>query len=75
MSLFELDINKNFKISNCEVFLKKEKIERYYELNTLNDGYKDDITKYLLEDLSLKIHHDSFLLYQHKLNFYKYRRN
>jgi len=72
MSLSEIDINKNFKISNCEVFLKKEEIEKYYKLNTLNDSYKDNITEYLLEDLSLKIHHDSFLLYQHKLYHYKY---
>lgn len=62
MSLFELEINKNFKISNCEVFLKKEEVEKHYKLNTLNDSYRDDISEYLLEDLSLKIHHDSFII-------------
>jgi len=72
MSLFELEINKNFKISNCEVFLKKEELEKYYKLNTLNDSYRDNIIEYLLEDLSLKIHHDSFLLYQDKRYHYKY---
>jgi len=62
MSLFEIEINKNFKISNCEVFLKKEEVEKHYKLNTLNDSYRDDISEYLLEDLSLKIHHDSFII-------------
>lgn len=61
MGLFEIDINKNFKISNCKVFLKKEEIEKYYKLNTLNDGSKDDISEYLLEDFALKIHSDTYL--------------
>ena len=65
MSLFEVEINKNFKISNIEVFLSKKELEKYYKLNNLNNGYSDDISVYLLDDLSLNVHHDSFLLYNY----------
>ncbi len=62
MSLFEIEIHKDFQILNTNVFLSREKLEKYYKLNILNDEYKDDISEYLLEDLSLKVHHDLFVM-------------
>ncbi|GEM_PF-6394448 len=62
MSLFEIDIHKDFQILNTNVFLSREKLEKYYKLNNLNDGYKDDISEYLLDDLSLKVYHDLFVM-------------
>ena len=62
MSLFEIDIHKDFQILNTDVFLNREKFEKYYKSNNLNDGYKDDISEYLLEDLSLKVYHDLFVM-------------
>ncbi len=65
MSLFEIEINDNFKILNREVFLKKDEFEKYYKLNNLNDGYRDDISEYLLDDVSLKVHPDYFCMYNY----------
>jgi len=62
MSLFEIDIHKDFQILNTNVFLSREKLEKYYKLNNLNDGYKDDISEYLLDNLSLKVYHDLFVM-------------
>ena len=62
MSLFEIDIHKDFQIIDTEVFLNREEFEKYYKLNNLNDGYKDDISEYLLDDLSLKVYHDLFVM-------------
>ncbi|DAB27718.1 MAG TPA: hypothetical protein CFH78_06340, partial [Sulfurimonas sp. UBA10385] len=62
MSLFEIDIHKDFQILNTDVFLNREKFEKYYKSNNLNDGYKDDISEYLLEDLLLKVYHDLFVM-------------
>ena len=65
MSLFEIEINDNFKILNREVFLKKDEFEKYYKLNNLNDGYGDDISEYLLDDVFLEVHPDYFCMYNY----------
>jgi len=62
MSLFEINIHKDFQILNTNVFLNKEEFEKYYKLNNLNDGDKDDISKYLLDELSLKVYHNLFVM-------------
>lgn len=67
MSLFEIEINGNFKISNGEVFLNEDELKKYYKLNNLNDGYSDDISEYLLDDdIPLMVQHDNFCIYQYR---------
>lgn len=66
MSLFEIEISTEFKILNSFVFLDEQELEKFYKLNNLNDGYKDDISKYFLEDFSLKVFHDLFVMYKYQ---------
>jgi hypothetical protein len=60
VSLFEIEINKDFKILNSKVFFDKGNLEKYYKLNNLNNGCKDDISEYLTDDTSFKVHHNLF---------------
>ncbi|AFV97889.1 MULTISPECIES: hypothetical protein [unclassified Sulfuricurvum] len=47
MSLFEIELNKEFKILDTIVFLKEDEFKKYYKLNNLNDGYDDNIEQYV----------------------------
>jgi len=67
MSLFEIEIDSNFKISNGEIFLNEDELKKYYKLNNLNDGYSDDTSEYLLDDdIPLMVQHDNFCIYQYR---------
>ncbi len=61
MSLFEIDINSDFKITNCSVFLTETDFKTYYKKNNLNAGYDDDIGAFLPDNELLKIDSDSLL--------------
>lgn len=62
MTLFEIEIDKNFKIQDKNVFFNRQDFEKYYKLNSLNDENKDNISKYLLKDLSLSVCHNLFVM-------------
>jgi len=62
MSLFEIELNKDFKILNSNIFLKEDEFKKFYKKNNLNDRDNDDISNYLEESLLFKVHHDSFVM-------------
>jgi hypothetical protein len=40
VSLFEIELNKDFKILNSSVFLNEQDFKKYYKSNKLNDYYE-----------------------------------
>lgn len=60
MSLFEIELNKDFLILNSIVFLEDKDFKKYYKLHSLNDGYDDDIEQYVDNHL-LPIEVNSFV--------------
>ena len=66
MSLFEIEIPTEFKTLNSFVFLDEQELEKFYKLNNLNDGYRDDVSKYFLKDFSLKVFHDLFVMHEYR---------
>ena len=61
MSLFEIELNSNFKILNSNIFFNEKDLKKYYKLNKLNDNYDDDI-KEMIEKDKLFIHQDLFVM-------------
>ncbi len=51
MSLFEIELNRDFQILNSIVFLEDNDFKKFYKLNGLNDGYDDDIIHYIDNNL------------------------
>lgn len=49
MSIFEIDLNPEFKLLNCHVFLDEADFAKYYKLNNLsdNDFDKKEFLKYI----------------------------
>lgn len=61
MSLFEIELNSDFKILNSNIFFNEKDLKKYYKLNKLNDNYDDDI-KEMIEKDKLFIHQDLFVM-------------
>lgn len=67
MSLFEIDLNDNFKILGYQVFLSDEKLFDFYKKNKLHfssNPEKDEIAEYLNE--TIKINGNKILLKQYR---------
>jgi len=69
MSLFEIELNDEFKIHSSNVFFNEKDLKNYYKLNKLNDGYDDNIQE-LITEYKLQIHQDLFVI-----NGYRYEVN
>jgi len=57
MSLFEIELNPNFKIVDSIVYLDEEKFKEYYKLNS----FDDDITSYVNDSHLLYVNSDDFI--------------
>lgn len=68
MSLFEIELNSDFKIHNSNIFFDEKKLKKYYKLNKLNDNYDDDI-KEMIEEHKLYAHQDLFVINNYKYEF------
>jgi len=68
VSLFEIELNSEFKILNSKIFFDEKKLKKYYKLNKLNDNYDDDI-KEMIEEHKLYIHQDLFVINNYKYEF------
>lgn len=56
MSLFEIDLNYDFKILGCQVFLTKEQLFHFYKINKLHSSFSpkiEEILDYLNDDYSV----------------------
>ena len=60
MSLFEIELNSNFKILNSNIFFDEKELKKYYKLNKLNDN--DDDIKEMIEEHKLYAHQDLFVI-------------
>ncbi|MDD2698341.1 MAG: hypothetical protein PHF17_06030 [Arcobacteraceae bacterium] len=65
MSLFEIELNNDFKILNSDVFFNEKNFKKYYKLNKLNDGYDDNIQEFITK-YQLQIHQDMFVSYGYR---------
>lgn len=68
MSLFEIELNSNFKILNSKIFFDDKDLKKYYKLNKLNDNYDDNI-KEMIEKDKLYIHQDLFVMNNYTYEF------
>lgn len=68
MNLFEIELNKKFKILNSCVFLNEIKFKEFYKLNRLNDINNDNIENYINE-YRFKIHQDLFVIDNYRYEF------
>lgn len=68
MSLFEIELNSNFKILNSNIFFDDKDLKKYYKLNKLNDNYDDNI-KEMIEKDKLYIHQDLFVMNNYTYEF------
>lgn len=68
MSLFEIELNKDFKILNSSVFLNEQDFKKYYKSNKLNDGYDDNIQE-LVNPYKFNIHQDKFVIYGYHYDY------
>lgn len=71
MSLFEIELNSDFKILNKNVFFREKEFKKFYKLNTLNDGYDDNINDYLSDEYILKVESESILSSQDITAYYE----
>lgn len=68
MSLFEIELNSNFKILNSKIFFDDKDLKKYYKLNKLNDTYNDNIEE-IIEEYKLFIHQDLFVISKYRYEF------
>lgn len=68
MSLFEIELNSDFKILNSKIFFDDKDLKKYYKLNKLNDTYNDNIEE-IIEEYKLFIHQDLFVINNYKYEF------
>ncbi|MCT7610540.1 hypothetical protein N5U14_06745 [Aliarcobacter butzleri] len=61
MSLFEIELNSDFKILNSNIFFDDKDLKKYYKLNKLNDNYDDNIEE-IIEKYKFFIHQDLFVI-------------
>jgi len=61
MSLFEIDLNKDFKIVHSSVFLNNNDFQKYFQKNSLNNDFNDKFENYVEEEYFLTIHQDFFV--------------
>jgi len=61
MSLFEIDLNKDFKIVHSSVFLNDNDFQKYFQKNSLNNDFNDKFENYVEEKYFLTIHQDFFV--------------
>lgn len=64
MSLFEIELNSNFKILNSNIFFDDKDLKKYYKLNKLNDNIKE-----MIEKDKLYIHQDLFVMNNYTYEF------
>lgn len=68
MSLFEIELNSDFKILNSKIFFDDKDLKKYYKLNKLNDTYNDNIEE-IIEEYKLFIHQDLFVISKYRYEF------
>lgn len=68
MSLFEIELNNEFKILDSNIFFNEKDLKKYYKSNKLNDGY-DDIQEFI-DKYKLQIHQNLFVIdgYTYEVN-------
>ncbi len=64
MSLFEIEINDNFKIRNDHIFFQEKHFKDLYKKNNLNNGDDKDIDLYLPDEYMLRVDKGSILVNQ-----------
>ncbi len=71
MSLFEIDLNKDFQILNSNIFFSKNDFQKYYGKNSLNDSCSDKFDRYVEEKYFLTVCSDSFVAIGQRCNIDK----
>lgn len=63
MGIFEVDLNKDFKIVDLIAFLNHQEFAKYYILNNLHDDKfdKEEFTKWIIPEHALSVESTSFL--------------
>jgi len=68
VSLFEIELNSDFKILNSNIFFDDKDLKKYYKLNKLNDTYNDNIEE-IIGEYKLFIHQDLFVISKYRYEF------